>query len=164
MGGRLSGVRTRVRTRRVIPVTAPAAGADWAITVPGGHAYTVLSASGILTTAVGSTGDIPALQYTAEGLLVGRWSLLLALAASIAHRVTWSEHGVTGAMFDTEVASIPTLTLPAGSVIESRTLNIAGGDQWSGVALYVIDEWIHAGSIDLDRLDLEVVGVIEPGG
>lgn len=162
MGGRLSGVRTRVRTRRVVPFPKPAAQGEATLTVPGGHTWTVLSVSGVLTTDVGSTGDLPALEAAVEGQTVGRWSVALALAASIAHRVTWSVNAQSVAMYDTETVGIPEVILPPGSVLSTRTLNIAAGDQWDPVSAYVVDEWIHAGPISLDRLDLEVVGVIEP--
>ena len=56
MGGRISGEALWRRVRRLVPVTSPAAGADWLTTVPAGHVYDLVSVQEqLVTSAVAGT-------------------------------------------------------------------------------------------------------------
>lgn len=162
MTGRISGVRTRVRTRRVITVTDPAVGTDWMLTVPGGHAYQILSTISTLTTDATVVDRTPRLVLRQDGAPV--WESVDTVSAGDSQSGIWTAAPlVPTATGNTMVQlTLPVACLPAGGQIGMVTDGLQAGDQWSGITVWVIDEWIHAGPIDLDRLDIEVVGVIEP--
>lgn len=163
MGGRISGVRTRVRTRRVVTIAAPAAGSDASLTVPGGHLYRVLSVYGVLTTDANVADRAIEVRATIDGSVVGRFPTAGTVPANSTAAATWAPHLDASAGTAALVGSIPELPLTAGAVLATLTTGIQAGDQWSAVNVLVLDEWIHRGPIALDRLDLEVIGVIEPG-
>lgn len=156
-------MRTRVRTRRVVVVPAPAAGSDASLTVPGGHAYRVIAVYGVLVTDANVADRTLELVATVDGSTVGRFPTAGNVPANSTAPATWAPHLDPATAAASLVGSIPELTLPAGATLATLTDQIQAGDQWSALSVLVHDEWIQAGPIDLARVDLEVIGVIEPG-
>lgn len=61
------------------------------------------------------------------------------------------------------LSALPELVIPAGWTIGSATDGIDAGDQWSNIALHVIDITARWGDVDLDMLPDLYVQVVEPG-
>lgn len=162
MGGRISGVRTRVRTRRVELSTVPAAGASPSLTVPGGHVWRVRALYGSLVASAAVANRVPTLTVTVDGATVYVSTPPTAQTASSTVRYGWIPSDAESLGTDPRRLVIPELVLGPGATLVISTAAIDVADQWSALAAWIDDEWIKSGPIDLARMDTEIVGVIEP--
>lgn len=132
----------RARLTKAVPVASPAAGQEWSVTVPGGVVWyaasvvATLTASAAvatrqirLTVADGTTlfCRIP----SASSITAGQQALLNWLAGA-----GYSLNAGTGIG---QLNTLPPFPMPGGTVIASLTAGIDAGDQWSAIALYVIE-------------------------
>ena len=141
----------------------PSAGVDATLTVPGGHVYHVRSVYGTLTTDATPGDRSVELRATVDGVVVGGYPGLDAHPESTTLGYTWAP-GLNQAVLPLAVAEpMPPIVLMPGSILATLTGSIQTGDQWSAVGVLVDDEWISAGPVDLDRLDVEIVGTLSPG-
>lgn len=157
----ISGEDRWRRSRIVVSVPSPAAGADWSLAVPGGHTYQILTIAATLTTSA-------AVATRASRLLFGDGTAsfldLPASAtqvASLARKYAWWPTAEPVAVGNAIEAAIPPLTLPAGWTVASATDLIDVADQWSGIKLAVIDTWARWGTIELDALPDILVGIVD---
>lgn len=152
-----SGRRTWRRTRRRVPVPNPAAGAEWSLTVPAGHAYQVRSIYYVLTASATVATRTPWLLFGDGAVQYLKLSGYNSVAASGAGVYVWAPgvnpyNGWTGS-----VQGLPELTLEPGSTITSLADNLQAGDQYSGIVLDVIDTEWKGGDVDLGGIpDLAV--------
>lgn len=164
MTSEISGVAPWRRSRIVLPVAAPAAGADWTLIVPAGHLYRVLSVYAQLVTSAVVNTRVARLAL-GDGV---RTFLDLppaaSQAASLTRRYAWAP-GVSGSSQGTGVESyLPDVTLSAGWTIGSVTDLIDVGDTWTGILLNVIDTTARDGSISIDSIPDLVVEVVDTAG
>jgi len=149
------------RSRIVVPVDEPAAGADWSLTVPAGHLYHLVAVYGILTTDANVANRRPFLGFTDGQVTYLTIPPVAAIAASTTEYLNWTEHGDAYNSAPCQMMGLPELTLEPGWTIAPTTVNVQVGDQWSSVALLVIDTMIRDGSIDIGGIPgllVEVVG------
>lgn len=137
---------------------APAAGADWSITVPGGQLWELISVYAQITTAVAVANRLPNLQIS-DGDIT--WLTLpgdAATAASLTGTYVWANgisplsaaHGIT--------AGLPRdLYLMPGSVVSVSTDNVQAADQWGVPVLNLIVTEFAGGRIDLADPPMAVV-------
>lgn len=130
-----SGAVPGLTADTVVPVTNPAAGADWSVTLAAGGRLRV--ARGQLQASAAVANRVPSLEIRdASSNLLFRGSGPTATAGQ-GIRYNWAPGLGFSSVIDGVTASVPDLLLPAGAVINVSTNSIQGGDQWSGVTLTV---------------------------
>lgn len=146
-----------------MPVTQPAAGADWSLVVPAGHVYTVRSIMALFATSAVVASRVPRLVFSdgvTDFLFVPP---IGSQAASLTGRFSWFEHAGGQNVGNGQSVSIPTLTLPAGWAVKSNTTAIDAGDQWSAIFAHVTDMTTRQGPVSLEELaELDVVVLAAP--
>lgn len=160
MGGRVSGQRPTRRDRRVYSADAPAAGADWSLTVPSGHLYEIVSAyAQLVTSATSATREV--LLKLTDG---DATYLLLpppgTQVASKTYDYAWAQHGGAYAGTGGLAITLPRLVLLPGWTIGSATTSIQAGDQWGTPRLLVLDTLFETGRVELDDVPELLVGVV----
>jgi len=167
-GGRVSGETVWRRSRRVVAVADPAAGADWSATVPGGHVWVLEAIGARLTTDSTVVSRVPILTIgdgTGDVLEVAPAG---TAEASETRRFAWlpDQAGLTG--LGGVISPLPRLVLGPGWRVRVATLGLRGGDAWSQIRLAVLDLTVAAGPIELGNVpDLRVevvVSAVEAGG
>jgi len=132
------------RYRSVLTVAAPAAGADWSLTVPAGHIYEVLSIQASLVTSAAVATRQVSLTLS-NGVAV-----FLTLAAGfsqltgLTRRYAWYPFANPYTVLPDGINEIPTTILQGLSIIASSTALIDAGDQWSAVKLQVVDTLVSS--------------------
>lgn len=137
------GELLRQRLRKTIQVQAPAAGAEWTTLVPGGVTWTLLSVTHTLATSAIAGNRSPQLVVTDEqGVTVATYPFPAVVAASLTV-VQGLESGYGGPVnTNSNYGPLPdpARTLRPGSKLSSVTAAKDVGDQYSAIALTVI-EW-----------------------
>jgi hypothetical protein len=142
-GGRIVASTEGPGRMRSVAVSAPLAGADWTITVPGTAHWRLVSASAIFAAAVAVANRIPMILIDdgANEVYEGPPNQVIVSGVN----TTWAASTtVTGLApnIPNVVVPIPAgLLLPPGFRISSETDNIQGADQWSQIFL-LVEEWI----------------------
>lgn len=161
MGGPFSGETIWRRSRRIVTLAAPAAGADWQTIVPGGHIYVVRGVLVSLVTAVAAANRLPRLLYSDGTTTFLDIAAASTQAASLTQGYTWWSDSHTYAVGQRDVMQIPEVHLPAGHTIGTTTDNLQAADQYGAVTLYVHDLTARWGEVNLDDLPDFLVGVVE---
>lgn len=164
MGDRdFSGEDRWRRSRIVVPVPQPAAGADWSLAAPAGHLYQLVSVIATLTTSA-------AVATRAARLVLGDGNATFlhvpaatTQVASLARRYGWWATGQVLAVGSDIESPLPGIALQTGWTIGSATDLVDVGDQWSAIRLHVIDTTVRDGATDIDQLPDIIVEVIERG-
>lgn len=159
----VSGESAWRRSRTVVSVASPAAGADWSTTIPAGHLYQLLAIRAILTTSA-------AVANRAARLILGDGTSTYASipapavqAASLAVSYTWAA-GAPGVSVDlAQLGYLPDLVLPPAWTIGTSTRLIDVADAWTAIQLHLLDVTVRRGRLDLDTLPDMLVGVVELG-
>jgi hypothetical protein len=128
------------RVLRAVPITAPAAGADVVVTVPGGVIWLVQSFIGTLTTSAVVATRAPALLVDDSTVTTMRLPAAATQAASLIVTYTWADvNPVSAAPVGAgTMSSLPVdLIVPAGWRLRTSTLNIDVSDTWTSVAVMV---------------------------
>ena len=116
-----------------VTVPQPVAGSDWNYTLPAPARLVGVDAQ--MSTSAAVANRTPFLQWGA-GATVGNSTPIVASQTSSVHFATgyvdsnYSSGGVT-----IQKTGIPSLLLPAGTIIKSVTLGLQATDQWFNVAL-----------------------------
>lgn len=148
------------RSRIVVSVPQPAAGADWSVTVPGGHTWAPVTIAGqLLTSAAVATRAVRLTFGDGNAPFVDLPSAATQAASLTRKYSYWPTAEPVATAGDIETA-IPPLVLPAGWTIASATDLLDVADQWSAVKLHVIDTWIRQGDINIDELPDIIVGLV----
>lgn len=137
---------------RTVNVPNPNVGTDWTTTVPGESVWGVLSIVGTLTTSAAVANRVPTLRVTDGTATQFRIGSPVALTASLATVVSWlpelgySSTAIAGASV---VIGLQPLYVASGQVIAVTTTAIDVADQWSGVALNVVE--VYHGHAEAER-------------
>lgn len=159
MSGDVSGLAQWRRSRIVVTVPAPAAGADWSLIVPAGHVYMVQSIQATLTTSVAVATREADLTFS-DGDTV--WLVVTPATtqvASLAYRYTWFATAAGLLAGTNSTQPIPELVMLPGAILASSTALKDAADQWSAVKLYVIDTTVRAGAIDIEPVPDLIVAI-----
>lgn len=163
VGQATSGESVWRRSRIVLRPAAPAAGADWLVTVPAGHLYRIRSIAAILTTSAAvanrqanlAIGDgestfitVPANAVQAASLAwtYGWWPLAVALQTGLALE-----------------APLPDLQLMAGWTIGSAVGAIDVADAWTNIRLLIEDTTVRHGPLGLNEIPDILAELVEAG-
>lgn len=163
MGRAISGEGAWRRSRIVVGVPQPAAGADWSVPVPAGHLWNVLSILATLTTSAVVATRIPRLIFgdgVATFLDVPPFA---GEAASLTRRYVWVPAGQGYTTGNGILSPLPEVPLGTGWTLATTTDAIDVADQWSAIKLAVVDTTIRDGAIDIDTLPDLVVSIVEAG-
>lgn len=132
-----SGWRFRNPSPRIIPVGAPAAGADWSYTFPYDNLVRLTSVRAQLatSTAVANRNVRLRIRGPTDNVL-----LAIPLTASITASSTATAHWAQGMANAYKLGSVYVTgmidgLLPPHCNVETITGAIAAGDQWSGIVL-----------------------------
>ncbi len=127
-----------------LAITAPAAGAEWSITVPTRARWNPLAVNYTLTTAVAVANRESALIIDDGANLLVQAPSRSTQAASLAVVYSWFRTPTPGAgTQDTSVVGpLPDLRLAAGMRLRSLTKNLQAADQYSNLRL-LTEEWIE---------------------
>lgn len=156
----LSGDLPWRRSRIVVPVTSPAAGADWSLVVPAGHAYRILSAMAVLTTSATVANRVPRLVYNDGAVDYLFVPPIASLAAGATARYSWFEHAGGQNVGNGQSISIPTEVLEAGGVLKVNTTALDATDQWSAIFVRVLDTTERRGEVGLGEASELTVAVV----
>lgn len=159
MGQPISGERPWRRSRQIIVGAAPAAGADWSVTVPAGELWELRSVFAQLVTsaAVATRGARLVVNDGTAAFLT--LPAPATQAASLTGTYTWAPHGPQLALAQANIGFVPELSLMPGWSIASSTAAIDAGDQWTAPRLYVVRTTVRSGDIDLGELPELVVAM-----
>lgn len=131
---------------QIIIVPRPAAGADWAYTVPAGYGllpFFVICVSALLTDSGSAGNRQPTLQILDRpgGVPIGTFGINAALIVSQSARYVWGS-GLPAAAAPVNSTSSPStfplpqgLIVPGGGVVQVVTTGLLAGDQWSDIVL-----------------------------
>lgn len=128
------------RVVRVVPFAAPAAGAEFVVTVPGGSVWRPFMVTAQLISSAVVATRAPSLKIDDGSTVVGTFPMPSGQAASLTVVYTWADVGSTGgsaAAFGAVSGGLPDLALEAGWRLRSSTALIDVADQWSNVVVYV---------------------------
>jgi hypothetical protein len=124
-------------------VPTPAAGAEWSVVVPNGSVWDVLTARAVLNTSAVVANRNVRVTVSDGTTELGRVGAAVAQPASIVgvHSFGLQDApdfaGAGGLTFN---HPLPATRVVGNGVIASLTQNLDVGDQWSGIALQVM-EW-----------------------
>lgn len=134
------GRRERVPTVKL--VANPAAGADWSTSVPGGSVWLVQAiAATYVSEAAAGTREVK-LTIDDGTTVLARAPAATTFPAGTTVQFCWVRgYGTTISTTDGQLATAPFPDFPlgAGFRVNAVTTNRTGGDQWSAIALYVVD-------------------------
>lgn len=137
---RLHDARWQVIPRTII-VTSPAAGADFTVPVPGGVTWLLLSLSATLVTSAVVANRTPVLTLTDGSTTSVRVPLAAVVAASSTAKASWIRNygdKNVAAPSAAIVQGFPGFPLASNYQLAMSTQNLDVGDQWSAIALLVI--------------------------
>lgn len=129
-----------VRYVKLVRPTAPGAGNDWSIAVPGGFRWDVVSLMATFTTSAVVANRFPVVYLSDGTTTYLQQPSLGPCVASGVYYLNWQANGSaynpTG--FQTwQNMPLPCLTLPTGHVLSVATTNLDVGDAWSAIRLLV---------------------------
>jgi len=145
------------RVPDVVLVDPVAAGVDWAVHVPNGELWDVLTIRGLLTTSSQAASRVANVIYTTGEVEYFRSPAGSAIVASKAAVVSFvAELSPPVSVGLTYVGGLPPSRsyIPGGHYIKAVTEAIDGGDQWTAVAIYchrVMEEVVSTDVIDSAR-------------
>lgn len=151
MGEYISGEQTYRRSRLVQVGDTPAAGADWSVKVPGGHAWRLISVYAQLVTAAAVADrqvNLVLNDNIADFLVLPP---VAVQAASLTNTYSWVEHGNQAQVGTVQALELPEVILPAGWTVKVSTTNLQAADQWTAPRLLVLDATVRSGPIDLEQ-------------
>lgn len=141
-------MRTRSKT---VPITAPAAGADFSFTPSQTDRVYLLTVTANLLADANVATRIPALTFkTQQGLQFCSMGNIISLAAS--QQATWNWARGVGTAANSAYASgeqvavgLPDMWLEPGDTVSAVTINKQVGDKWSNIVWrgLVGDWWQH---------------------
>lgn len=144
MDGRLltptaSGMVAFPGIQRRVSVAAPAAGAEWKQTVPGGVYWRVLGGVSSFVASVAVANRLPGLSYTDGSVEFYRVGGSQPMTAGLTNSVLYLTSGQTAATGSTPVSgfNIATFWLPGGYTFGSKTPNIQAADQYGSTELFI---------------------------
>jgi hypothetical protein len=160
----LLAIEVPERVVRVIPLSQPAAGQDPApVIVPGGSIWVLLSAFGLYGADATAANRVPRLAIDDGTTTLETWQIGTNITASLFVRVTWSA-GVgwkdTSLLGRRIATGIPYRRLYPGWRISITTDAIQAGDQWSQLALQVIDVSTGHAERELRRQLAQAAGLL----
>ena len=135
--------------RRVIQVPSPAAGADWSVQVPGGERWSIRSLVAQLQTSAVVANRGARVEVSDGNVRVASYQAAQVQAASVVARHTLVPGGPAGANAQSQASQWPgpdPFILPPGWVLSTSTVNLDVGDQWSQIALHVLQEPVRGGT------------------
>lgn len=138
---RLHEARFRV-IPRVIAVPTPAAGAEFSQTVDQGVVWIPVSLVATLTTSAAVGNRAAGLSYSDGTRVFARFGSASVVAASLTAKIGWSRDlgtATVSAVTGTITQALGHVPLFGGAIIASVTDARDVADQWSAIALYVIE-------------------------
>lgn len=138
---RLHDGRYLVRPR-VVAVPSPSAGSEWSTSVPAGTSWSVRAVIAKLTASAVVANRAPAVTLSDGTTTFARIGVSSVTSAnnsttySLLHSLGYTQTSVGANNAD---SGWPSLPLFSGATIASSTAGLDVGDQWSQVALYVIE-------------------------
>lgn len=163
MGAPVSGEATWRRSRIALSVAAPAAGADWTLTVPAGHVYQLLSVfATLVTSAVAATRIARLLLGDGDSTFLDVPPFASQIT-TLTRRYAWIPAGQAYATGLGILSPLPDVELQAGWTLGTTTDAIDITDQWSAIRVNVIDLWERRGPIGLNAEPEARVAVVVPG-
>lgn len=132
--------------RALYTVTAPAAGANWSISVPNERNWQPLAISARFTTSAAPANRQAILRFQMEGASPENWSSIRtpAIVANSQVRCVWAQgtpHD-SGLLADTYSDALPANCLLLANVdsIDVGCANIQAGDQWDQIQITVREQ------------------------
>lgn len=130
--------------RRIVNVPAPAAGADWAVVVPGGRNWRIAMGTAQISTSATVTNRAP-LALVTDGTETlweyGNGAELPASQTALVSLASTPPPVGFAAQVLSVLAPFPDAWIPGGFTLGTVTLNLQAGDQWSKISLYVEEYW-----------------------
>lgn len=128
----------------IITVANPAAGVDWTTTLTNRALRRLIGVRWLLTCAAGGVARISSLDINPQATGVWRYTSATAVAGGT-NRTFQFELRAAAELDDGVYVHVPISELAASddAVIASNTVNIAAGDQISGVRLNLITETVY---------------------
>jgi hypothetical protein len=163
VGTPVSGESAWRRSRVVVRIDPPGAGADWSLTVPAGHIYQLLALHARLVTSAAVATRIARLAFGDGVSPIADLPPQASQAASLTYSYAWlpSPSGILTGTFMLSV--LPDLELQAGWTLASLTQALDAADQWDQVRVLVLDTTARRGKLDLNARPDFIVEVLESG-
>lgn len=129
---------------RIVTVANPSAGADFTITLAGQLTQNVvwipMSLSATLTASATAANRVPRITLTTGGNTVMIGPSSAVVTASQVGNIAWMRGGAFANANSNALGSVlAQCAIPPGATIQSVTSNVQSGDQWSAIALYVLE-------------------------
>lgn len=159
----LSGQAPWRRSRVVQLVPAPAAGADWTLTVPAGHLFRLRSILATLTTSAAVANRVARLQFGNGDATFLDLPPAAVQAASLGIRYAWVPGPQAIVVGTGALQFMPAMDLDTAWTVGTKTDLIDVADQWSAISALVDDVTVRRGALDLNALPDLLVQVVEPG-
>ena len=123
---------------------APIPGTDFVFTVPQNSRWRVVAVLGTLVTNAGGLNRFPRLDISEPGTLIAQVPGELNWGGGQNHVVSWFQG--QGVAFDDANGSVciplpEGIVLLSGGIVQSNTLNLTAGDQWTSASIFV-EEWL----------------------
>ena len=142
-GGRVLSPNEGAGNLFAVTLANPAAGADWTVTIPTFCRRRVAAVVAQLVTNATVASRIPEIRVQSGSVLEYVGTPTLAVPASTTAQVCGSPSVSTAIAGQVDVM-IPLgqpLIMPGGSKLQSATLGLQAGDQWSNVTI-LFEEWL----------------------
>jgi hypothetical protein len=137
-----SGLRGREVIPRIITVAQPAAGAEWTVSVPGGALWLIQTIRCTFQTSATVANRVPRLLFSDGTTEYMRIFPNLLQAAGSTFAFTFVKGlGTAYSQGVTAMVALPSPEVPiiGGHSITASTQNLDPGDQWSAIALFVLE-------------------------
>jgi hypothetical protein len=165
MTGRLSGQALWRRSRLVEVGAEPAAGADWAVTVPAGELWELVTVQAELVTDATVADRRPILSIGDGVATFASIPSVAVQAASLTVAHLWGQNLAATDGGSAQAMPLPKLLLQPGWTVAVDSTNLQAADAWSAPRLYVVQTTVRGGAVDLSRLpDLLVAMAAGDGG
>lgn len=120
------------------------AGSDFIFTVPPNARWHVIAVLGTLVTNAGGLNRYPRLDVTEPGALISQVTSTLNYGGGVRQIISWFQGNGTAVDDGKGSANIPFpegIVLLGGGIVQSNTLNLTAGDQWTSANIFV-EEWL----------------------
>ena len=151
---------------RSIPVPQPPAGQDWAVQVPGGKQWRVLSGSALFATSAAVANRVPRILLQDDNGIYFRGGETQSLVAGFTF---WQSFGIdvpnsnSGSAATPSIHTLPDIWMQPGDELVMSTLAIDAADQWSAIYLRVEELWFDNPSLT-DWVDVAISEALKRGG